>query len=170
MSFSDKDKEFMKLALAEAKLAFEDGNVPIGAVLVIDGNIVDKKHNTKADHKNSWFFHAELNIIKENSKMIRENYKKNRSKIELFTTLEPCLMCLGAIILHRISRVVYACPDPFAGAINLDPKSLTAWYERKWPEIESGLFEEESYKLMIDFMQGKDNWKEVLSEFKKIKK
>lgn len=167
-NFSDKDKHFMKIALEEAKAALENGDYPIGAVLVIDGEIVGKKRN-KAYSNGDWASHAELSLIKENSNIIKEKVKKNNSKVELFTTLEPCLMCLGASVFHRVSRIVFACHDPNAGASNIDPKNLTRFVAGIWPKIESGLYKEESYDMMVQFVKSK-NWQddfELLEEMRK---
>lgn len=153
----------MKLALKEAEKSLSKGDFPVGAVLVIDGKLRDKKRNTLHNDKD-WTSHAESLIIKENSKIIRKKIKNNNSKIELYTTLEPCLMCLGTVVLNRISKIIYACQDPHGGATHLNPKNLTDWYERKWPEIRGELFREESYELLIEFMKKKNDetWNKIL--------
>lgn len=92
-------------------------------------------------------------MVRDNSKTIKEKVKNNNSKIEIYTTLEPCLMCLGSIVLNRISRVIFGCFDPFAGATRVKSKDLSAWYVKNWPEISGGLFGKESCKLILDFMK-----------------
>ena len=171
MSFSRQDNEFMISALEEAKNALNNGNYPIGALLVIDNKIAAKKINSLHSDSN-WASHAELSIIKENSNLIRKKIKKNNSKVELYTTLEPCLMCLGASVLHRISRIIFSCPDPQGGATHINPKNLTAWYVRKWPIIEGGLLREKSYNLITKFMkmQNTDGWKNHLKLFEDMKR
>ena len=169
MSFSEEDKEFMKLALEEARKAFKKGNVPIGAVLVENNKLIDKAGNSQFNEDN-WASHAEAKLIKENSSIIRKKVKKESSKLTLYTTLEPCLMCFGIIILHRISRIVYGCPDPFSGATHINPNNMSAWYNRHWPKIEGGLFKKESYDLMIEYMKNKEDWKRVLAAFEKMRK
>jgi tRNA(adenine34) deaminase len=171
MELTKKDKICMKVALKEAERALKIGDYPVGAVLVINDKIVAKKRNalfTETD----WASHAELSIIKENSKLIKKHVKEKNSKVELFTTLEPCLMCLGASVLHRIDRIVYACPDPHGGATHIDPKNLTQWYEKKWPKIQGGLFKEEVYHIMIEFMNRKNDntWKNIMKLYENMYK
>jgi tRNA(adenine34) deaminase len=152
MSYSDMDKQFMKIALKEARSALKNGDLPVGAVLVIDGKLIAKKRN-KLYSYSDWISHAELKIIQENSKIIKEKIKTKNSNVELYTTVEPCLMCLGATILNRITRVVFSCPDPFGGATKINPKNLSKWYIERWPMIEGGLFKKESCDLIINFMK-----------------
>ena len=169
MKFTTQDKKFMKLSLKEAEKSLNNKDFPVGAVLVIDGKLVDKKRNTLHNDKD-WTSHAESLIIKENSKIIRDKIKNNNSKVELYTTLEPCLMCLGTAVLNRISKIVYACPDPHGGATHLNPKNLTKWYERKWPEIKCGLFKEKSYELLVNFMKEKNDetWNKILKLYEEM--
>lgn len=173
MAFSDKDKEFMQIALKEAKKSFERGDYPVGAVLVIDGVVVGKEGNSMGS-KGDWVSHAENNLIKKCSPIIKEKYlpwigknKKAHVQIELFTTLEPCLMCLGSSILHRISRIVFASPDPHGGATKINPIILPEWYNQKWPKIQGGLLKDEALDLLIKFMknQKEDYWKDTLKLF-----
>ncbi len=171
MGFSDKDKEVMIIALNEAKKALDNGDYPVGAVIVINGKVVDKTRNSLYSGKD-WVSHAESNLIRRCSSTIKKEIKSNNSKVELFTTLEPCLMCLGSAILNRISRIVFSCPDPHGGATNLDKQSLSDWYNRKWPDIEGGLFKDESYELMINFMkkQNTDSWNRILKLYEEMHK
>lgn len=171
MVFSDKDKEFMNIALNEAKKALNNGDYPVGAVLVINGKLIDKTRNS-LHSGNDWASHAESNLIRKHSKLIKQEIKYNNSKVELFTTLEPCLMCLGSSVLHRISRIVFSCPDPHGGATNLDKKSLTEWYNRKWPVIEEELFKKDAYNLMIEFMkkQNTNSWNRILKLYENMNK
>ena len=169
MTFSQEDKKIMELALNEAKVALKNKDYPVGAVLVIDGKVIATKRNSLYSEEN-WASHAELSILKETSAEIKKAVKQNNSCVELFTTLEPCLMCLGSCVLHRVSRIVFACPDPHGGATHLNPKNLTDWYIRKWPKIEGGLFKEKVYKIMVEFMKNKDTdtWREILKMYEKM--
>ncbi|MBT3297368.1 nucleoside deaminase [archaeon] len=148
----DLDHKYMRLAIEEAKISLQNGDYPVGAVLVINDKITGKKRNC-LHSKEDWASHAESMLIRENSKLIKSYIKNDLSDVILYTTLEPCLMCLGTSVLHRISKIVYACPDPHGGATKINPKELTDWYVRKWPEIKGGLYKEEVYDLMIDFMK-----------------
>jgi len=169
MCFSEKDIEFMNLALDEANLALENGDYPVGSVLIIDGVFIGKTRNS-LNSKKDWNSHAEASLIQSCSSIIKDKIKSNKSKVELFTTLEPCLMCLGSSILHRVSRIVFACPDPHGGATNLDKKSLPEWYSRKWPIIEGGLLRSHSYDLIIKFLQKQDTkgWNKILTMYEKM--
>jgi len=178
MSFSMQDKEFMKIALKEAKKSLDRGDYPVGAVLVIDGKLISKGGNSIYSKKD-WISHAENNLIKKCSPIIKnkclpaiQNQTKDKVNVELFTTLEPCLMCLGSSILHKVSRIVFACPDPHGGATNINPKLLPYWYDMRWPSIESGLLKKESYNLLIKFMENRKEpfWKNVLKLYKNLDK
>jgi tRNA(adenine34) deaminase len=168
----DRDFNLMKKALVEAKKALEKGNYPIGAVLVIDDEIIDLGGNN-IHAGGSWISHAENSLLIKHSDKIRTallpnilDKTKKKAKVELFTTLEPCLMCLGSAIIHRISRIIYACKDPHGGAINLEPKDMKDWYKEIWPEIKSGVCEDEAMSLMITYLnnQEENDW------IKKLKK
>ena len=103
----------MNLALQEAKLAFKEGEIPVGAVLVKDDVLIAKGHN-KREKKNDITSHAEIEVLRKTSK------KTKNWKLEgytLYVTLEPCLMCAGAIIQSKISRLVFGCFDKDRGAI-----------------------------------------------------
>ena len=113
------DKKLMFEALVEAKKAYSKGQIPIGAALVIEGRIVDVNSNSQFKNKN-WFYHAENILIQRNGKRIKESRETDKS-VELYTTMEPCLMCLGAMAQSRLSRIIYACPDPIAGSSHLEP-------------------------------------------------
>lgn len=169
MPFSEKDKEIMKFALEEAKSTLEHGNFPIGAALTINGDLVGVGRNllyTKED----WYSHAENSLIQSYSKLIREETKKG-SLVELFSTLEPCLMCFGTSLLHRIPRVVFACPDPYGGVINLDKNNFPLVYRDRWPKIEGGLLAKDSQGLMINFLEGKNTkiFNEMLGAYRNMK-
>ncbi|RKX70154.1 nucleoside deaminase [candidate division WOR-3 bacterium] len=105
------DEKFMAEALKEAKRAFEEEEVPIGAVCVKDGEIIGRGHNRVESLKDPTA-HAEILALTAAS-----NYLKDwrLEGVTIYVTVEPCLMCLGAIILARIERVVYGCPEPKFG-------------------------------------------------------
>lgn len=165
---TEKDKEYMQIALTEAKKALEKGNYPVGAVITIDDEFIAKGSNSLHSGKN-WASHAESTLIINNSNLIKEKIN-NGSKVKLYTTLEPCLMCLGTAILHRITKIIYACPDPHGGATGIKPENLTEWYVQKWPVIEKNVFKEEAYELMTTFMKNKntDTWNKILKLFENM--
>jgi tRNA(adenine34) deaminase len=163
-----EDENFMRIALREAEEGARRGDFPVGAVLTIDGKFIGKGSNSNYTNK-SWAQHAEASLIIEFDHAIQEN-KKDGKRIEIYTTLEPCLMCLGTCFLNRINRIVYACQDPNGGATSLDVKSLPDWYGRKWPAIEGGVLKEESYQILADYMKGREKWGRVLTVFESMHK
>ena len=108
------DEGFMERALAEAECAAKDGEVPVGAILVMAGEVKGRGHNTvigSADPS----AHAEVMAIRMAAKSIG-NYRLTGST--LYSTIEPCAMCAGTLIHARIGRLVYGAPDPRAGAVD----------------------------------------------------
>jgi tRNA(adenine34) deaminase len=166
---TNNDIKFMKLALTEAKKALIRGDIPIGAVLVIDGKIIEKTNNALFS-KSSWGDHAETQLILKYSQMIKKAKKENKSQIDLYTTLEPCLMCLGCATLHRVDRIIYSCPDPRGGATKVDISNLPSFYKDHWPKIETDLLKEESYLMLIKFMEASTipQWKINKGLFEKM--
>lgn len=161
-----QDEYFMEIALGEAQKSLETGNYPVGAVLTINNKIIDKAHNNLGSNAN-WISHAEIELLSANSQYLREVSEKNRVKRTFYTTLEPCLMCMGAIVMHRIDKVVVACPDPHGGAASFNPSLINDWYVQAWPKIKMGVLKEESYKLLIAYMK-EHKWHYMLNLFKQI--
>lgn len=110
MSFGDED--FMRLALAEAQKAAELGEVPVGAVVVLNGEIIATAFNQPIGRSDP-SAHAEMLALRAAAEKLG-NYRL--PGCELFVTLEPCIMCAGAIMHARLARVVYAATDPKTGA------------------------------------------------------
>lgn len=157
----------MQAAMAEARTALQNGDYPIGAVLVIDGQIIDRSRNSIYSGKN-WHSHAESNLIIKNSRLIKEKIKTG-SDVQIYTTLEPCLMCLGTIVLHRIPHIIYACTDPHGGSMGLKPAALAVWYKDNWPTFKQGPLKQDSLELMIEFLTDKPSDKAVLELFKDLR-
>ena len=161
------DGQYMNMALEEAVKALNEGNLPIGALLLINKEIVGAGRNNQVNSSN-YYSHAESLLIGRHASRIKEASKREE-KIELFTTLEPCLMCFGTAVHNRISRIVYACPDPLAGATCID--SPTEWYKKRWPEIVGGVQKERAYDLFTGYMEKhQDIWKNALIQFKEMGK
>lgn len=140
------DQELMQAALEEARLAFEAGEVPVGAVIAKDGEIISRAHNLRETGKNA-LYHAELMAIDQACRALGG---WRLWQCELFVTLEPCPMCSGAIINSRLRRIVYAASDPKAGCCG----SLTDLFSLPFnhhPVIEHGLMESESQQLLQQF-------------------
>lgn len=111
-SLTGADRCFMQAALDEALLAKARGEVPIGAVVVLNGAIIGRGHNLR-ETSNDPTTHAEMLAIRQAAAAIGH---WRLLETTLYVTLEPCVMCMGAIILARIPRLVFACRDPRAGA------------------------------------------------------
>lgn len=148
------DNYYMNIALIEARKSYDIDEVPVGCVIVKDDNIIAKAHN-KREHTNDVFSHAEVQAIKKACK------KLNTWKLDdatLYVTLEPCLMCSGAILQSRIKKVVFATFEPKFGTLGsvtnvLDENNK---FNHK-VEIVSGICKEESSKLLKDFFKQKRN-------------
>jgi len=140
------DEFYMKLALREAKKAARLGETPIGAVVVCDGRIISRAHNTRETKKNA-LHHAEVKAIMNACRTLG-GWRLH--KCELYVTLEPCPMCAGAIMSARIKRVVYAAPDPKAGAYG-SLFDLNAFAVNHKPIVEKGVLEDESRGMLKAF-------------------
>ena len=140
------DYELMGAALAQAQKAAALGEVPVGAVIAKDGQILAAAHNTRETEKNA-IHHAELLAIDQACQALGG---WRLWQCELFVTLEPCPMCSGAIINSRIKRVVYGAKDPKAGCCG-GMTDLFALPFNHHPVMEQGLLEEESQQLMQEF-------------------
>ena len=111
--FDDFDAAFMRTALQQAALAEDAGEVPVGAVVVADGEVVARGHN-RVISDNDPSAHAEIVALRAAGECA-ENYRLPGTT--LYVTLEPCAMCVGAMIHARVERLVYAAPDPKTGAL-----------------------------------------------------
>ena len=140
---------YIEIALKEAEKASKKGEVPIGAVIVKDGKIISKAHNNKEKTK-VVTKHAEIIAIEKACKKLKTWHLND---CELYTTVEPCLMCTGAIIQSRIKKVIFSIENEKFGAFLdiIKEKNLNVKYEK---EIEI----EKATKLMQDFFENKRKW------------
>jgi tRNA(adenine34) deaminase len=113
LQVASNDGFFMGLALAQAKEAADRGEVPVGAVVVCDGEVVGAGHNRREETQ-SPLAHAEIAAIEAASRRLGT---WRLTECDLYVTLEPCVMCVGAILQARIRRLVFGCLDPKAGAV-----------------------------------------------------
>ena len=145
--FFPRDEWFMRLALREAERALEHEDVPIGAVVVHEGEVVGAGHNER-ELRQDPTAHAEILALREASTALG-SWRVLDSV--LYVTLEPCAMCAGAIVLARVPRVVYGTTDPKAGAAGsvLDVLSHPRLNHR--PELAGGLLAAECAALLTDF-------------------
>jgi len=142
---------FMLEAIKEAKKAFRQDEVPVGAVIVENGKVIARAHNQNIS-KSDPTLHAEINALRKAAKL------KNSSRLDdcdIYVTLEPCTMCAAAISLARIRRVYYGCEDNKFGAIQNGVKFFHAKSCQHKPEIYSGILEDESRELLQGFFKGK---------------
>jgi len=139
------DRSFMKIALEEALDAYGEGEVPVGAVLVKDGLIV-RGHNMVIQSRDPTA-HAEIVVIRDMASRVG-NYRLSGSS--LYVTLEPCIMCVGAIVQARIARLVYGAPDKRYGAVESMLRGFELGLNHR-PEVVSGIMEEEVRDLLRDF-------------------
>jgi tRNA(Arg) A34 adenosine deaminase TadA len=107
------DEDFMRMALAEAEEASTFGETPVGAVLVIDQEVVAAAHNMRETWQDP-SAHAELLVVRESAARLGRWRLQDAA---VYVTMEPCLMCAGALVLARVSRLVYGCKDPKAGVL-----------------------------------------------------
>jgi len=144
-----EDHDYMGLALEEAARASECGEVPVGAVLIRDGLVLARGHNrTEGDHDPT--SHAEMAVIRA-AAGDAGGWRLDGST--LYVTLEPCTMCIGAIILARIERLVFGCRDPKSGAVGslFDISAESRLNHRV--EVLSGVRSDECGALLKDFFK-----------------
>ncbi len=145
------DDDFMAEAMIEAKKAAQMGEVPVGAVLVLEGSIIARGHNQPiAEHDPT--AHAEIVTMRQAARR-RENYRLNETT--LYVTLEPCTMCAGAIAIARIGRVVFAAEDQKGGALINGVRFFEQSSCHHRPEISSGPAKEEAASLLRDFFKAR---------------
>ncbi len=143
------DKKFMLIALKEARCAYKKNEIPVGAVVALNEQIVSKAHNLNITLKDPTA-HAEILALRKAAKKLK-NYRLN--ECTLYTTLEPCPMCAGAMVYARIKRLVYATDDPKAGACKSVLNIVNNNKLNHQIEVTSGVLKEKSEKLLKKFFQ-----------------
>jgi tRNA(adenine34) deaminase len=138
---------FMRAALAEARVGLAAGEVPVGAVVVLDDVILGQAHNTPITLGDPTA-HAEVLALREAARKVG-NYRLPRAT--LYATLEPCVMCCGAVIHARIARVVYGAPDPKAGAVASRYRLLDDGRSNHRVDSLGGVLEAECGALLKEF-------------------
>ncbi|MFO7294707.1 MAG: tRNA adenosine(34) deaminase TadA [Clostridia bacterium] len=139
----------MQQALVEAQKAYDMGEVPIGAVIVKDGEVIARGHNLRETEKDPTL-HAEMVAIREAAKHLGG---WRLTGCELYVTIEPCPMCAGAIIQARIQRVVFGALDPKAGCAGSLYNLLQDPRFNHRVEVISGVMEEECRRIMQEFFR-----------------
>ncbi len=145
----EKDRFYMSIAIEEGKKAYSKGEVPIGAVLVIDGEVVSKAHNLREITQKTTS-HAEIIAIEKANESVGFWRLENAT---LYVTTEPCVMCAGAILQARIKRLVYGTKDEKAGCVGSLYNLLDDNRFNHQVEIEEGVLKEECQKLLKDFFK-----------------
>lgn len=138
----------MQAALHEAASALEAGDFPVGAALVHEGQVIGRGRN-RVTSGDDLTLHAEMDVLRQAASYLREH----EGQCELYTTLEPCMMCAGAIAFAGIKRVVYAAPDPARGVAELFEQR--EFYRSKKVSFELGNGDEESQRLLESYEQQK---------------
>ena len=140
------DENYMKMALIEAQEAYDKGEIPVGAVVVWNGRIIARAHNlTETLHDVT--AHAEMQAITAAANIMGSKYLKDCT---LYVTLEPCIMCAGALGWSQISRIVYGASDPKRGYTTFSPNAL-----HPKTEVTSGILADQALQLMQSFFSAR---------------
>jgi tRNA(adenine34) deaminase len=142
-------EKFMREAIAEASLAFQKGDVPVGAVAVCDGQIIGRGHNRKEELKDPTA-HAEVMALQEAARTLGG---WRLIGVTLYCTMEPCPMCAGAMVQARLPHLVYAVEDPKAGAAGSVVDLLRNERLNHRVEVIAGVLAEEAEELTQEFFQ-----------------
>jgi len=139
---------FMKQALSEAKKAFEEDEIPVGAVIVANNLIIARAYN-RTESLNDVTAHAEMLVITAASEYLGSKFL---NECILYVTLEPCAMCAGALYWARLGKIVYGAADPKKGYRTYSSQLL-----HPRTEVVSGILENESETMLLDFFRKKRN-------------
>ncbi len=152
------DEYYMLQALREAQKAYEEEEVPVGAVIVLEGKIISRGHN-QVEKLTDATAHAEIIALTSAFNFLGSKYLPGAS---IYITVEPCLMCAGALYWSKISRVVYGADDEKNGyrkyispPASIDPLKTAAWPFHPRTELVKGVSQEECGRLMKDFFRSK---------------
>lgn len=144
-----KDEQYMRSAIEQAQVAAENGDVPIGAVIVRNGQIIGKAYNQREQLQDPTA-HAEIIALTQAAAAL-ENWHLNGCT--MYVTLEPCPMCAGALVLARIDRLVYGCDDPKTGAVKSLYNIVTDGRLNHRIEVTGGVLADECSKLLQGFFE-----------------
>ncbi len=139
----------MRLALKEASLAFQRGEVPVGAIISKDGKVISSSHNLRETSKDP-SAHAEILVIRDATK-ISDSWRL--TGLTLYVTKEPCIMCAGALVNSRIARLVYGCKDEKAGGVDSLYRILNDKRLNHQVEVVSGVLDEECAGILRNFFK-----------------
>ena len=146
-----EDEKWMKIAISEANLAINQGEIPVGAILIQDGKLIAKAHN-KPILNHDPTAHAEVEVLRKAGKKLK-NYRLARST--LYVTLEPCIMCLGAIMHARIERIVFGASDPKTGVCGSKTDLTSESFFTHKVKVDGGVLEEENKEILQSFFKSR---------------
>ena len=148
-TYGCSDEDYMRLAIQAAEQAAQEGEVPVGAIIVRQGKILARAHNQPI-HLSDPGAHAEVLALRRAGKKLK-NYRLE--DCTLYATIEPCVMCAGAMVLARIKRVVFGASDPKAGAAGSVLSVIGNPKLNHHPEIVSGILEDDCALLLQTFFR-----------------
>ena len=144
----NSDKQFMKIALAEARKAYQEEEIPIGAVLIAESGILICQNHNRIEQLNNATAHAELLTLQAASKILN---RRRLSDCTLYSTVEPCAMCAGALVLCRVKRLVYGITDSKFGAAESIFNVVNNPALNHQIDVTAGVMEEECREIMQRF-------------------
>jgi tRNA(adenine34) deaminase len=143
------DQRFMKMAIEQARIAEENGDVPIGAIIVYENQVIGRAYNQREQLKDPTA-HAEIIALTQAAAFL-ESWRLHGCTI--YVTLEPCPMCAGALVLARLDRLVYGCNDPKTGAVRSLYNIVQDERLNHRLEVTSGVLADECSQLLQDFFK-----------------
>jgi tRNA(adenine34) deaminase len=149
MRDGDIDERYMKLALEEAEQASQKGEVPVGAIVMLGDRLLAKDHN-RCIELNDPTAHAEILVLRKAGEVLR-NYRLNNTVI--YVTIEPCPMCVSAMVHSRISRLVFGATEPKCGAIESKFELLRSDGFNHQLEVDRGILERECAEVLKTFFR-----------------
>jgi len=147
----NKDEKWMKIAISEANIAKNKGEIPVGAVIIQNDKLLAKAHN-KPILNHDPTAHAEVEVLRKAGKKLK-NYRLSKST--LYVTLEPCAMCLGAIMHARIERIVFGASDPKTGVCGSKANLTSEAFFTHKLKVDGGVLEEENKEILQSFFKSK---------------
>ena len=147
----NRDEKWMYIAISEAILAKNEGEIPVGAVLIQNDQLIAKAHNQPILNHDPTA-HAEIEVLRKAGKKLK-NYRLTGST--LYVTLEPCAMCLGAIMHARIDRIVFGASDPKTGVCGSKANLTSEAFFTHKVKIDGSVLEEESKAILQSFFKSK---------------
>jgi len=146
-----EDEKWMKIAISEANLATNEGEIPVGAILIQDGKLIATAHNQPILNHDPTA-HAEVEVLRKAGRKLK-NYRLSGST--LYVTLEPCAMCLGAIMHARVERIVYGASDPKTGVCGSKTDLTSESFFTHKVKVDGGVLEEENKEILQSFFKSR---------------